>query len=217
MNPDQKYLIISENDPLIQEYASILNAMVAKPQNKMSIDITPSVVSEYDMGMISQLIAVAQQKREWIEILLTGIKFKFLRYEEVDDDYLEGAEWATDPIYQQWFFELGRVLPLSSFFLHSMEARLFTINGDFFGEVIQKAKEEGNDLMGGIKLSEEELKLTNMRLFWACISFYTYCNQTGFESQPHIESLIREIQGAFTFEQIKEEWLKNDYTMPEQK
>ncbi len=217
MNPAQKYPVIADNNPIIQEYAPLLNAMVAKQQNKMSIDIPPSAVNQGDIGMISQLIAVAQQKKEWIEILISGIKFKFLRYEEVEDDYLEGPEWATDPTYQQWFFELGRALPLSSFFLHNIESRLFTINGDFFGEVIQKAKDEGNESVSGIKLSEEELKLTNMRLFWACISFYTYCNQTGFDAQPHIENFIKEIQGAFTFEQLKDEWLKNDYRLLEEK
>ncbi|MBK5285077.1 MAG: hypothetical protein JJE25_06710 [Bacteroidia bacterium] len=211
MEEGKKYFIVPPGDGVIQQYAETLDIITRDRTQNFSIKIPPSAIAEMEVGMMAEMLAAAQHKKKWIEFLILGIDFDFMREENSDRDFLSRNEWRSSKEHQQWFCHMYKSLPFVLFFLRQDDARLFALQGDFLHDMLREQGERISERKMRVEVSAEKIQLINNRLFWACSTFYTFCSGMHIDAETYIEAMIAELQGNFSFKHIINDWLKNEY------
>jgi hypothetical protein len=213
MKEGEKYFLVPEGHEMLTGYSSALDEMANAHHGKdVFIEVKPSVVEAGDISMIVAMVAAAQHKKKWIEHLLFNLSFNFLREEYSEKEYLTIDEWCGSRAYQNWFCTMNKKMPMSIFFLKSDDARLLSVQGDFLSDMLMNYKERKGDKVS-VDVPVDKLELIDNRLFWSCISFYTYCSGMHVKAKEYIEALLAEQRAHFEFKHVHKDWLRSEYKM----
>jgi hypothetical protein len=202
----EKQYFIPSGSPYIKQYEKVLDH-VAQENRGLTLNVNPDIVHEGNTDLAAILMAVAQHKAEWINGLMFGINFNFIKLQDTNS-YFSVLEWANMPEYRAWLSKMGSSLPMAMFFLKDWEARFYSITGNLVNEKKTEllTDEEGQ---AGIAFSPEQFEIIHQRVGEGCQLFIDYCYGTGFDARPAIETILHEFQVKFDYEKVEEVFLKN--------
>jgi hypothetical protein len=187
------YLIPEEHPEfpnLMVRYGNIFKSIESEPDKKIVIKIPPSVVDSLDNSMWGEMLGVAEHNTKWIELLLFGVGFSFIKIADSGLLYVEG-EWQSDKNIQSWLRRLGEGIPFSSFFLSQYEARLLSVIGDLIKQP-HEVRIQGDETKVKFSFNSEEQKIIDSRIGIGCQLFMHYCNGTGFDPKQAVEAILAE-------------------------
>ena len=211
MEDGKKYFIVPPEAAVITEYSEALETVYQHRKEKFTMTASASVVAEREVGMMASILAAAQHKKKWIDMLIFGIDFEFYKGEETEKEIIETRKWKTNPEYQKWFCHLFSRTPFSVFFIRDEDARLFALQGDFLYDMLRNSEGEIRNGKIKVEVPAEKIQLINNRLYLACVSFYTYCSGMHIDAEGYIEALIAEMRGNFSFKQVYKDCIENEY------
>ncbi|MBL7129356.1 MAG: hypothetical protein ISS16_10280 [Ignavibacteria bacterium] len=192
---------------LMQKYKGVFETVESAKGKNLVIRIPPEVADSKDNTMWGELIGVAEHNRKWIELLLFGVEFSFIKIADSELTYAEG-EWQSDRKIQKWLHRIGDGIPFSFFFLHKWEARLLTVTGDMVskGDDIITPRDENH-----VKFSfnREEQKIIDSRVGVGCQVFMHYCNGTGFDPKQAVEAVLAEFKVPYEYDMVLKEFEKD--------
>jgi len=206
----RNYLIPKEHKKfpeLMKRYKGVFETMEEAKGKNLVIRIPPELADSKENMMWGEMIGVAEHNRKWIELLLFGVEFMFIKIKDSDLAYSEG-EWQSDKKIQKWLSCLSDGIPFSFFFLSKWEARLLTVVGDMVskGDDIITPRDENRV---NFSFNREEQKIIDSRVGVGCQVFMHYCNGTGFDPKQAVEAVLAEFKVPFEYDRVLKEYEKD--------
>ena len=204
------YLIPEEHTEfqnLMESYGNIFKMIESEPEKKIVISIPPAVIENQNNTMWGEMLGIAEHNVKWIELMLFGAEFRFVKIADSELLYVEG-EWQADKNIQMWLHRLGDGIPFSFFFLSQWEARLFSILGDMIKEPDEVRIQE-DETRAKFSFNREEQKIIDSRIGIGCQLFMHFCNGTGFDPKQAIEAILAEFNAGFEYDEVLEQFEKD--------
>ncbi|MES2731035.1 MAG: hypothetical protein V4714_04775 [Bacteroidota bacterium] len=202
-----KQFLVEKDDPLLEHYAYLIEAMLDPSRHTLVLATDPDVVERLEIETIIEIIAVAEHYPVVLNKILFGIDVQFRQFNN-GDLYLSEMEWKSGKVYYRWFWQICHSLPFAFFFMMDYEARFYCIAGDFLYEGDVEIQEEEGRSKPTVGFTEAQSEVILYRVFFGCVYFMHYCFGTKIDPQPAVEAIIAEFNMEFSFEQVRKEYRK---------
>jgi len=191
--------IIPPGHELIEKHAAWFEKINNDREGEIGIIIPPLSLKTNDVADLINRIKVLQHYPLLIPLFDRNLAL-YLANDEGCQTFIAPETYFQNPQVLHWFATLGE-RSLMVFFMNTpMNRLLCLINGHSFADALQRHLQQPDEFPKPL-----QPQATEARICRACLLFYIFCLNTGFNPQPAIEALLQEFNQTVTFGRIKKE------------